>query len=424
MPPRFDAIIMGAGPAGSTAAILLARAGWSVALIEKQSFPRRKVCGECIAASNLSLLDALGIGQEFVARAGPELHRVAVMLGDATICADMPAFDHPLYRWGRALGRESLDILLLARARAAGVTVWQPWSVRSLAEVAGEYCFTIRATGSHDETFLRTPIAIAAHGSWEPSPISEAGQRGSGHRDHMLAFKANFRNVLLAKNVLSVLSFEGGYGGMVLADRGIATVACCVRADRLAELRRTAPGIPAGEVIGGMLRLECAGVGAALRNARQVGTWVASGPLRPGIRLCKDDHILRIGNAAGEAHPIIGEGISMAMQSAWLLCAHLLRMRRQAGPNHRLRLRAVRDGYAADWRRHFSHRIRLAAVIANLAMHPRVAVQLLPLLRLWVGLIKCVARWGGKVHCAIDPATIEWLAAGEERKEIATLTLM
>ena len=62
---RFDAVIVGAGPAGSTAAILLARAGWSVALVEKQRFPRRKVCGECLAASNLPLLDALGIGVAF-----------------------------------------------------------------------------------------------------------------------------------------------------------------------------------------------------------------------------------------------------------------------------------------------------------------------------------------------------------------------
>ena len=45
MQTRFDAIIIGAGVAGSTAAILLARAGWSVALVEKQHFPRRKVCG-------------------------------------------------------------------------------------------------------------------------------------------------------------------------------------------------------------------------------------------------------------------------------------------------------------------------------------------------------------------------------------------
>ena len=64
MSARFDAVIVGAGPAGSSAAILLARAGWSVALVERQRFPRRKVCGECIAASNLALLDALGVGAE------------------------------------------------------------------------------------------------------------------------------------------------------------------------------------------------------------------------------------------------------------------------------------------------------------------------------------------------------------------------
>src|SRR3954463_4035160 len=103
--PHYDAIIIGAGPAGSSAAILLARAGWSVALIEKQAFPRRKVCGECIAASNLPLLDALGIGEEFSALAGPPLRRVAVMAGDHTIDAALPPMEGGRHRWGRALGR-------------------------------------------------------------------------------------------------------------------------------------------------------------------------------------------------------------------------------------------------------------------------------------------------------------------------------
>ena len=57
-------------PPDRAAAILLARAGWSVALVEKERFPRRKVCGECVAASNLPLLDALGIGDAFDAAAG------------------------------------------------------------------------------------------------------------------------------------------------------------------------------------------------------------------------------------------------------------------------------------------------------------------------------------------------------------------
>src|SRR4026209_2899058 len=91
MKTSYDAIIVGAGPAGSTAAILLASAGWSVALIEKQPFPRRKVCGACIGASNLPLLAALGIGDAFAKLAGPELREVALYCGDRVVQAPLPA---------------------------------------------------------------------------------------------------------------------------------------------------------------------------------------------------------------------------------------------------------------------------------------------------------------------------------------------
>ena len=57
----FDAIIIGAGPAGATLACLLSQAGWSVAIVEKKNFPRRKVCGEFISATSLPLLQKIFI---------------------------------------------------------------------------------------------------------------------------------------------------------------------------------------------------------------------------------------------------------------------------------------------------------------------------------------------------------------------------
>src|SRR5437762_13685867 len=74
----YDAIVIGAGPAGSTSARLLAQAGWSVALVEKTAFPRRKVCGEFISATSLPLVQDGGIGAEFFAAAGPEIRRVGL----------------------------------------------------------------------------------------------------------------------------------------------------------------------------------------------------------------------------------------------------------------------------------------------------------------------------------------------------------
>src|SRR5438270_5491991 len=88
---RHDALIIGGGPAGATLALLLARAGWSVAIVEKAAYPRRKVCGEFISATTLPLLHALGIGDAFVERAGPEVRRVALFGGDEVLVSAMPA---------------------------------------------------------------------------------------------------------------------------------------------------------------------------------------------------------------------------------------------------------------------------------------------------------------------------------------------
>jgi len=52
----YDALVIGGGPSGATAALLLARAGWNVVLAEKTAYPRPKVCGEFISATSLPLL--------------------------------------------------------------------------------------------------------------------------------------------------------------------------------------------------------------------------------------------------------------------------------------------------------------------------------------------------------------------------------
>ena len=403
MKTRFDAVIVGAGPAGASAAILLATAGWSVGLIEKQAFPRRKVCGECVAASNLPLLDALGIGPDFLAQAGPELRQIAVMRGARSVVADLPPAPHAKHLWGRALGREVLDTLLLERARAVGAEILQPWAVQNINGAAGSHQCTVRDTVSERLVILQAPVVILAHGSWEPLPADRAVQRLARSGRDLLAFKANFRGASMHPGLLPVLMFPGGYGGMVLADHGVFTLACCIRADRLEALRRANPGKPAGDVIQDMLQRECKGVIDALQGAVREGPWMASGPLAPGVRLRSNEEVFRIGNAAGEVHPIIGEGISMALQSAWLLCTRLVQAR-SANP---VRYGAawqhdVRTSYAAEWRHQFVSRMRLAATFAHLAMRPVTSAAMLALLARWPSLLTQGATWAGKVTCTMD----------------------
>src|SRR5262245_8367439 len=103
----FDALVIGGGPAGAAAAILLAEAGWSVALVEQKVFPRRKVCGEYLSATNWPLLARLGIGDVFTERAGPPVRETAIFAGRRDYRAALP---RPVIegQWGRALAREHL----------------------------------------------------------------------------------------------------------------------------------------------------------------------------------------------------------------------------------------------------------------------------------------------------------------------------
>ena len=63
---RYDIAIIGGGPAGATLAALMAGAGWSVAVVERAEFPRRKVCGEFLSATTIPILARLGLANAFL----------------------------------------------------------------------------------------------------------------------------------------------------------------------------------------------------------------------------------------------------------------------------------------------------------------------------------------------------------------------
>jgi flavin-dependent dehydrogenase len=133
----------------------------------------------------------------------------------------------------------------------------------------------------------------------------------------------------------------------------------------------------------------CTGVRNALRPARLDNAWLSAGPIRPGIRPRYADGIFFVGNSAGEAHPIIAEGISMAMQSAWLLSQRLIAARDPPVAEETGRL------YARDWHRAFAMRIRAAATFAHLAMWPSAA-RALPIIKRFPEILTWGARLSGK----------------------------
>lgn len=402
-----DALVIGAGAAGTAAAILLAQAGWRIVLVEQHAYPRRKVCGECIAAGNLGLFDRLGIGTEFRVAAGPPLRRVGWMDAEHVVRADMPPCVDGPYAYGRALGRDRLDALLLERARSLGVSVLQPARARAISGRPGN--FACQIDSSSTTSTLRTALLIDAHGSWERGPSRVGGRAREVRRPprpaDLFAFKANFRGSALAPGFLPVLALRGAYGGMVVGDGDRLTLACCLRRDALTEARQRMPGASAGEAVEEFLRGSCRGVRDALQGATREGAWLSVGPLRPGIRVETFDGVFRVGNAAGESHPLIGEGISMALQSAALLAATLTTRSTDAA-SAAVDAAALNRHYAAAWRRAFAPRLRMAAIFAHIAMRPALTVPARVLLERWPALLSRGARLSGKAAHSADPSCL------------------
>jgi flavin-dependent dehydrogenase len=370
-----------------------------VAVIEKALFPRRKVCGEYISATNLPLFRRLGIAEDFLKLAGPPVRQVGLFARETILAAPMPRADEAPESWGRALGRETLDTVLLDRAAGAGAQVWRPWSATKL-ERHGQF-FLCEMTGreTRERKELRAKVAIAAHGSWEPGALPTQPSRRGLHPADMLGFKAHFRGSSLPAEMMALMVFPGGYGGMVHTDDGRVSVSSCIRRDELERSRRAAPGVPAAESVSLRIQQSCRGAREALAGARLDGAWLSAGPIRPGIRARFADGVFCIGNAAGEAHPIIAEGISMAMQSAWLLCERLGVRKCRAASSEALG--EIGKEYSRDWRRSFGARIRAAKLFAGLAVRPGAVGLLLPVMGWFPGLLTFGAWWSGKVKEAV-----------------------
>jgi flavin-dependent dehydrogenase len=321
-----------------------------------------------------------------------------------TLVADFPLCTQGPYRFGRALRREHLDGLLVERALALDVTVLQPARVHTVQGKPGALQCDIDLGEMGQRITLHAAIVIDAHGSWQRGPaVLPEDQRQQSRRRHrpsdLFAFKTVFQHTTLSPGLLPVMALAGGYGGMVIADEDQATLACCLRRDALAACRSAHPGLSAGEAVEACLRRSCLGVREALDGAQRLGPWLTVGPLRPGTNRPAAGPLFRVGNAAGESHALVGEGIGMALQSAVLLAHALTRQSPEA-----INARDAPDlqrCYQEAWRQEFSRRMHVAALFAHIAMRPRLARPARALMSRWPALLTAAARLAGKARLSL-----------------------
>ena len=337
MPPR--ALVIGAGPAGSLAALLLSRGGWSVTVVEQQRFPRDKVCGECLSALGAEVLRRHGLFDPLVALGAVRLDRT-LLHAPSGVCVDAPL---PRPMWG--ISRTSLDGLLLDAAAGGGARVLQPARCEALAGASP--CVRVRDLITNRFEKLDPDYVLLADGKSAlfgrpPAPTGDLG------------IKTHFDNVDGPRDAVELFGLADCYAGLAPIEGGRWNAAISVPA---ARVRRHSGDLAA---LFAELLAENPTLRRRLGRANQLGGWLASPLPRFPVRDQWPDRVIPIGNAAAAVEPIGGEGMGLAMRSAEVAVAGL-----RGGSS----LGAIRRRYRRLW----AVRSRACRAGAKVAASPRLA---------------------------------------------------
>jgi flavin-dependent dehydrogenase len=352
-----DVIVVGAGPAGTSASILLAQRGVKVLLLEKSRFPREKLCGEFLSPETLHLFERLGV-RERMMDAGAQVIRNWVLVAPGGQRIEIPL--KWLSEGGEAIGlsRARMDQILLDRARECGVTVREGFHVAPRLSREGELTLIEgKAAGGAPERFsTRLLIDASGRNGLFAGTAQKATQRSRGR---FFGLKVHLRGVEGLGDTGELFFFRDGYGGMSAVEGG-RTNLCFITTE---ETLRAAKGDRHALLELTMLTNPAAR--ERLRGAVTDGDWLGTGPLEYGRRASVPG-VLAIGDAGAFIDPFTGSGMLLALTSGELI-AQVISASFAAGE---MQPELISSRYQKIQRHSFNWRFRACALLRRLAFKP------------------------------------------------------
>ncbi len=361
MTDEFDAVVIGGGPAGSMSALLLAKLGWRVALIERGGRFRDKACGHCLNLAAHPLLQREGLLDDVRARSVGWSQRLRVHLGQREPATIALADGH------RASGyllvpRREFDQLLRDRAVRAGATVIQ--SARACLRSTDEHGAVVEVRSPQRQTRrLRCRLVIGADGL-RSGVARAAGLAATKRIGRKFGFALDVRCPradLFAVDTIEMFVVPGGYLGVVKQGFSMLHLAGLVSPGHT-----TSPN-PLSFVATVARRFDLlGGVGLANAAALHAAKVLGAGPIPCRPRAVAGEWVALVGDAAGYVEPFTGEGMSWALTSAEVLAEVV------ADQSPGDWTRATARQYRRAWRDRIGHRQWLCRAVAWSLKHPRL----------------------------------------------------
>lgn len=341
---NYDVVIIGAGLAGSSAAIQLAQAGLQVLLLEQSRYPVHKLCGEFLSVEVTAAFDRLGV-LDAVYQAGAR----AICRAYLTT-ANGQSFRHILPGTALGLSRYRLDLILFERAAEVGSDCRDGIVVKSVSGNLQDGFGVHTAQG----TFTGRMV-LAAYG--KKSALGKSSAIGGSSRSPFVAFKAHYRGFDSADRI-ELHAFDGGYCGLSAIESGQVNL-CWIGHERVLQGDRALPpALYRNPVLADRLA-QLERVPGSLNGLSQISL-----NRKPKF----DRDICQIGDTAGMITPLCGDGMAMALRSAELALPLVLEF--LTGERSGL---AFKRGYEIAWNREFGMRLRLGKWMHQAFIQPGVA---------------------------------------------------
>ena len=363
---EFDIAIIGGGPAGSTAAIHLSRAGLKVGLFEKKTFPREVLCGEFLSAEVIESLKKLNLYNKFLLLNPNRINSFRFISEDSSDLETKFQFE------AYSMKRSIFDNFLLKEAEKSGAKIFQPTEVKKIERKGSAYELKILDTEKSDRN-ISAEFVIAAYGK-QNILDRKLSRNFVNVKSQLNGVKFHFDREyfqLFPDDEIQIYSSEGIYCGINAVNENEATL--CFLEDRkhftgssrehLVKLMRR------NEKFKRLFKEDFITIIPDLQI-------YGSGDVFFGKKELIKKGIFMLGDAAGVIAPLAGDGIGMALESAEILSRILT-----AGFQNSLSHEKISELYMSEWNNHFNVRLYSARFIQK-------SVLMNSLRKVGIGLVK------------------------------------